>query len=250
VTAFYLGTHRPHWLNDATVALFVSRRVLAGRRSMPIAAASWALDSGGFTELNLYGEWRTTEDEYVRDVRRFADEIGRLAWVAPMDYMCEPVVLLRTGLTVKEHQRRTVANYLRLRERLGALVIPVLQGYTETDYLACWKMYDLAGVTLEDAPLVGLGSICRRQNMAEAGTVARSLHPLRLHGFGVKITGLQSFGDCLASADSLAWSYSARRDDPLIGCTHRTCTNCRRYALRWRNQVIDVLSQQRLEMPA
>jgi hypothetical protein len=25
----------------------------------------WALDSGGFSELSLYGGWRTTPEEYV-----------------------------------------------------------------------------------------------------------------------------------------------------------------------------------------
>ncbi len=39
-----------------------------------------------------------------------------LDW-APMDWMCEPAMLARTGLTVEDHQRRTSANFLELRER-------------------------------------------------------------------------------------------------------------------------------------
>ena len=71
---------------------------------------------------------------------------------------------------------------------------------------------------------------------------------LRLHGFGVKLTGLESYGDALVSADSMAWSYSARRTHPLHGCTHKSCANCLRFALRWRDQVVTRLAQQRLEV--
>ena len=44
--------------------LFVSHRRLAGRRTLPRAIAPWALDSGAFSELSLYGEWRTTAGQY------------------------------------------------------------------------------------------------------------------------------------------------------------------------------------------
>jgi len=95
---------------------------------------------------------------------------------------------------------------------------------------------------------VGLGSVCRRQNTSEAGTIVRSLAPLKLHYFGAKLTGLESFGDALVSADSMAWSYRARRDWPLPGCTHKSCANCARYALRWRDRLMAGLDQQRLEV--
>ncbi len=51
----------------------------------------------------------------------------------------------------------------------------------------------------------------------------------------------------LESADSMAWSYDARRAPALAGCTHRNCANCLEYALRWRRRVNEVLGQQRLE---
>ena len=35
---------------------------------------------------------------------------------------------------------------------------------------------------------------------------------LRLHGFGYKLTGLRWSSDHLASADSMAWSFHARRE--------------------------------------
>ena len=86
---FWLGTHKPNWL-ETDRDLFISRRRLFERKSLPVGAGPWALDSGGFTELNLFGHWQTTEDDYVSDVLRFEREIGNLAWVAPMDWMCEP----------------------------------------------------------------------------------------------------------------------------------------------------------------
>ena len=239
----------PNWLEKTDVPLFVSRRRLHERRTLPQARGTWALDSGGFTELSMFGEWQTTADEYIADVRRF-EEIGHMEWIAPQDWMCEPFITDKTGKTVVEHQALTISNYLRLRDDLGELVVPVLQGWMPDDYLRCWEMYDRARVDLEDAWLVGLGSVCRRQNTAEAGRIVRSLKPLRLHYFGAKLTGLESFGDALTSADSMAWSYRARNDSPMRGCTHKSCANCLRYALRWRDNLVERLGQQRMEVAA
>ena len=263
---FYLGTHHPNWL-ATDEDLFVSRRRLFERKTMPRAAGRWALDSGGFTELRLFGEWRTTEDEYVADVERYRSEIGHLEWVAPMDWMCEPFMLRRTGLTLAEHQERTVENFLRLRERLGYLVIPVLQGWERDDYHRCIGMYEAAGVELEEELLVGIGSVCRRQDTAEAERIFRSLDFLRMHGFGIKIAGISAFGDVLASSDSMAWSWEARRrarrhdrqtplfDWPqqmLCGAVHpvehraKNCANCHRWATTWRDNILN----DRLEVAA
>jgi hypothetical protein len=108
-------------------------------------------------------------------------------------------------------------------------------------YLACIDRYERAGIDLAAAPLVGLGSVCRRQATAQIGAITAELAAagLRLHGFGVKRHGLARYADHLQSADSLAWSYAARRRPALAGCTgHRTCANCPRYALAWREQVL------------
>lgn len=129
---FYLGTHQPAWLaRGLDVPLFVSHRRLAGRRTLPRATGSWALDSGGFTELSMHGTWRTSPYDYIRAVRRYADEIGQLDWAAPQDWMTEEHVLARTGGTVKSHQRRTVDNFIRLRSLEPELPIAAaLQGQT------------------------------------------------------------------------------------------------------------------------
>src|SRR6476659_970922 len=113
--AFYLGTHQPAWLQTANVALFVSHRRLAQRKTLPRAVTGWALDSGAFSDLSLYGRWRTSARQYSAAVRRYDDEIGRLEWAAPQDLMTEPDMLRRTGLTIREHQKRTVANFCDLQ---------------------------------------------------------------------------------------------------------------------------------------
>ena len=83
----YLGTHQPNFLATAGVRLFVSHRRLTARKTLPRAAAGWALDSGGFSELSLYGDWRTTARDYNAAVRRYDDEIVKLEWAAIQDDM-------------------------------------------------------------------------------------------------------------------------------------------------------------------
>lgn len=242
---FYLGSHMPSWLTRTAVPLFVSHRRLAPRRSLPRALGPWALDSGGFTELALHGRWETTPVEYVAAVRRYADEIGRLDWAAPQDWLCAPQLLDRTGLDVAEHQRRTLASFVELRELAPELPwVPMLQGWEPDDYLAHVDAYGAAGIELAALPLVGLGSIARRGDDPAVVDLIWRLHDdgLRLHGFGVKTEGLRRFGPALASADSMAWSYNARRHPPMPGHGHASCANCLEWALRWRLGVLDVAS--------
>jgi len=251
VTTFYLGAHHPDWLARSSVPLFVSRSSLAGRRSLPRAIAPWALDSGGFTELSTHGRWRSTAREYAADVRRFRDEIGMLDWAAPQDWMCErkPVdMLAKTGLTLEEHQRRTLDNYLELRAMAPDLpIIPVLQGWGLGDYWRHFEAYAAAGVDLASLPLVGVGTVCRRQNTAVAGIVLSMLasEGLRLHGFGLKLQGLRLSASHLASADSMAWSFNARRNPPLPGHAHKSCSNCLEYALMWREDAVNAVERGR-----
>lgn len=245
---FWLGAHHARWLATAGVPLCVSRRTLTGRRSLPRAAVPWVLDSGGFTELSLHGEWTVPAWQYATEVRRFRDEIGLLAWAAPQDWMCEPWMLAKTGLTVAEHQARTVSNFLDLRAEDDSLpIIPVLQGWTLASYEQCIARYEHAGVDLTREPVVGLGSVCRRQSGAEGAAIAATLasYGLRLHGFGFKLDGLRAAAGHLVSADSMAWSLDARRSRPLPGHSHKSCANCSTYALHWRERVLDSLKAPR-----
>ncbi len=255
MTQFYLGTHMPHWLGLVDIPLFVSHRRLMNRKTFPRALGPWALDSGGFSELQMYGEWRTTPEEYVAAVRRYRDEIGNLVWAAPQDWMCEPVVIeggqvgpikfVGTGLSVYIHQRRTVANFMRLRRLAPDLPFaPVLQGYTLEDYERCAQMYADAGVDLAAEPIVGVGSVCRRQDSDEIAAVFAHFRDrgLSLHGFGVKTLGLAKAADVLESSDSMAWSVDGLHTP---GCTasHKTESNCLPFALRWRERVMQVIAE-------
>lgn len=156
------------------------------------------------------------------------------------EWMVEPHVLARTGATVETHQRRTVTNYLRLRELAPDLpFIPVVQDDTASSYERCADLYERSGVDLAELPLVGVGSVCRRQHRAEVEQIMRSLaaRGLRLHGFGIKTTGLARYATALASADSMAWSFRGRH---VPGCTpsHRTEANCLRFALAWHDRLL------------
>lgn len=246
---FYLGTHEVGWLWDTRlehVPLFVSARRLTRRPViMRRALTRWALDSGGFTELSMHGRWTVTTAEYVALVRRCHAEIGSLDWVAPQDWMCEPQILTLTGLTVAEHQQRTVENLLELRTLAPDVhFCPVLQGWCEADYLRCVELYQARGVELADEPVVGVGTMCRRQGTREAAQIMRRLAGcgLRLHAFGAKISGLTRYADVLHSSDSLAWSLNARKHPPLAGCAHKSCANCPRWALQWRARLLQGLA--------
>lgn len=278
---FYLGTHQPHWLRlpqFADVPLFISRNRLADYKTLPRAAGRWAMDSGGFTELKDHGHWRLTAEEYVAEVRRITAGVGRMPdFVAPQDWMCEPWVIfgrnqdqppgsparfhgtreargLEPGApeqdldtAVRFHQQKTVNNLIELRQLAPEIPwMPVLQGWTLHHYLQCHALYQAAGINLAAEPIVGLGSVCRRQATSEIDEIVATLHGrgLSLHGFGVKTAGLGDYGPELASADSMAWSYDARRNAPLPGhdTRHKNCANCPDWALAWRQRVLAAIN--------
>ncbi|MFB7896107.1 hypothetical protein ACFC1B_07230 [Streptomyces xiamenensis] len=247
----YLGTHMPSWLarpefgGEKPTPLCISHRRLAGRKTLPRAVTPWMLDSGAYSELYLYGRWTVPSRVYARNVRRFADEIGDLDLASIQDWMCEPHMIARTGLSVEEHQERTIRSYLELMWLDDTLPwMPVLQGYSRDSYLRHRDLYARYGIDLTVEPRVGLGSVCRRQNTTEAIHLVETLHDdahLRLHAFGFKIGGLRKTWHRLYSSDSMAWSYNARRSDPLASCRHAKCTSCPRYALQWRLRLLNSL---------
>jgi len=238
---FYLGTDRANWLWNGQltdVPLFVSHRTLRRYKTLKPATTRWALDSGGFTELLMYGQWVTKPSEYISAIRRYQDQIGSLDWASPQDWMCEPDMLKRTGKTINMHQWLTVNNYLELRWQAPDLpIIPVLQGWTLEDYLRHVEMYERMQIDLTNQPVVGIGSICRRQATWEAAEIAQALQPLRLHAFGAKRDAIGLYGNLLTSCDSMAWSYGGRmKPDP--NCPKRSCAHCLHYALEWRQRAM------------
>ncbi len=267
---FLLGLHKAKWLGDeslAEVPVLISRNTLARRRKWPRPQGPYAIDSGGFTELQMHGRWRLTAAQYVAEIRRIVAGLGRakLLWVAPQDWMCEPIVrrggvvvprrgkpihFKGTGLPLLLHQWKTVQNFVELR-RLAPEIpwMPVLQGWDTDDYFACAELYARAGVDLFAEPIVGVGSVCRKQNTLEAARLFEQLYymGLRLHAFGLKMDGIGRAVTSLASSDSLAWSLHAAHRPPLPGHQlpgpgrpkgHKSCANCLEYALRWRSELL------------
>jgi hypothetical protein len=200
------------------------------------------LDSGGFSELTLYDGWRTPARQYAAEVGQWSERIGGMRWAAPQDWMCEPGMLAKTGLTVAEHQRRTVASIQELRALAPGLPwVPVLQGWTAADYFRCIDLYAAAGIDLASESLVGVGSVCRREGTDFVVRLIRDLSQLglRLHGFGLKTTGVGRCGEYLTSADSMAWSSAARRRPiRLPGHRHLKCASCLTWAMQWRGRVL------------
>lgn len=207
-----MGLHQP---SDAQhfARCCVSVNRLRNRKSN-FQVSEWMMDSGAFTEISTHGDYRTPVDRYAREIDRWAT-CGNLVAAVAQDWMCEPFIVNRTGLTVEQHQRRTIERYDALMTlQPPAYIMPVLQGYRPDEYLTHLEQY---GERLAPGAWVGVGSVCKRN--AKPGAVASvlwAIHErrpdLRLHGFGVKLTALQSQDvlRLLWSADSMAWSYAAR----------------------------------------
>lgn len=224
---------------------------------LPRATAPWVLDSRAFTELMENGGWRFTAAEYAADVLRYAAEIGHLEWVAPQDWPAASRVLAVTGLTALEHQLRTTASVVTLRELLGDTVhvLAVVTGENLDDYLRHIEMYSAAGIDLTRERLVGVGALVGRP-AGEVARIIRALHAagvIRLHGFGLKTGSLALIGHLLVSTDSTDWQREGRYDVGL--CRHegsrvRWETNCPQYAREWRTRQQDIADRAGASVPA
>lgn len=212
---FYCGLHQP---GDATTfaRAFISINRLRGRRK-PVACPDVVIDSGAFVELEKWGRYRHSVEEYADELRRLHEAgVVQITAAVAQDYMCEPFMLAKTGLTVEDHQRLTIERYDALLAcGLPFHILPVLQGYAPADYVRHVRQY---GDRLKPGMWVGVGSVCKRNSQPEQ--IVAVLHAikaarpdLRLHGFGVKLTALMHAGvrAMLYSADSMAWSFSARK---------------------------------------
>lgn len=209
---FFVGLHQP---SDAKrfERAFVSVNRLRGRKKA-VGATEWIMDSGAFTEISTHGRYRHSVEEYAAEINRWASDPGLLAAVS-QDYMCEPFIIEKTGLSVEEHQRLTIERYDALLPLVSVYVMPVLQGYAPADYVRHLEMY---GDRLARGAWVGVGSICKRNtnvgSVEQILTAIKQRRPdLRLHGFGLKTTALGSatVRDALHTADSMAWSFAARK---------------------------------------
>lgn len=212
---FFTGLHQP---SDARhfASAFISVNRLRGRATPErVEVRDWIMDSGAFTEVSRHGGYRSTPADYAREVRRWV-KVGNLLACVAQDFMCESWILERTGLSVPDHQRLTIERYdALLAADPGVYVLPVLQGYSPGEYVDHIEAY---GARLPLGAWVGVGSVCKRNasvlSILRVLTFIRDARPdLRLHGFGLKSTALafEPIREMLHSADSMAWSFAARR---------------------------------------
>ncbi len=217
VLRFYVGLCNAHHVRHVPRA-FVSAMRLWHRRSA-FEANDWIMDSGAFSVIEKHGGWPAefSPAAYAARIRQFAPCGSLLAAVA-QDYMCEPFMVAKTGLSVAEHQRLTVERYdaLLAEDTAGVAIMPVLQGYRPREYVEHVRLY---GDRLRPGAWVGVGSVCKRNASPAAvaavlEAVARERPDLRLHGFGCKTTALADAAvrDRLFSADSMAWSFAGRHE--------------------------------------
>jgi len=227
---FFVGLHQP---SDArhVDACCVSVNRLRKRVSFPVS--DWLMDSGAFTEILTHGGYRHSVEAYASEVKRWAG-VGRLLAAATQDFMCEPFILQRTGLTVADHQRLTIERFDALRrcDTGGVSVLPVLQGYQPHEYARHVRQY---GERLAPGAWVGVGSVCKRNASPESIVAVllsiKSERPdLRLHGFGLKQTALADprVVGLLASADSMAWSFAARKEGRNANDWREAVSYCKR----------------------
>lgn len=270
MTTVYLTTHKAGWAWDERrrgVPLCVQARYLAERKTLKPGTGPLLIDSGGFTHLLRHGReagrnlrWGSPSmQEYAELVARCVREIGQVDGAAPQDWMSEPAMIWGgkvgmaqaegTGLSHEIHAHLTMLSYVSLTSYWPEVsddpcpFFPVLQGWTLGHLEYCRELYVAAGVDLAAAPIVGLGSVCRRSDTIKISLLASwfARYGYSLHGFGVKMGGLElAAGGAWTSIDTEAWSYDAyRAHRPLIdGHTHQTCANCLDYALAWRKRLL------------
>jgi hypothetical protein len=211
---FYAGIFHPHRA-DVVPRAFVSVNVLRKRRSF-FPVHEWIMDSGAFTEIATYGRYRHGVEEYAAEINRWKS-CGNLVAAVAQDWMCEPFIVAKTGLSVAEHQARTIERYDALKPLVpDVYIMPVLQGFQPFEYVDHIRAY---GDRLAYGAYVGVGSVCKRNGKPRAilsvlDAILGERPDLKLHGFGLKITALRSSAivSRLYSADSMAWSFAARKE--------------------------------------
>src|SRR4051812_29500142 len=131
---FYVGLHQPSDAQHFDRCMVSINRL--EHRVSDFVVADWMLDSAAFTKLLLHGCYRASPVAYAGHVKRWA-RCGNLLAASTEDYMCEPFILAKTGLSVTEHQRLTIERYDVIAAEVGdaAYILPVLQGFMPREYV-------------------------------------------------------------------------------------------------------------------
>lgn len=227
------------------------------RLGMAPWSACSVIDSGGFVAMKMFGGYRWTVEEYVDAVVTNCWR-GHLPfpwkWWAAMDLCCEPEIA-KDRKEVIARVEGTARLYEETLEHLDWWrgegdtetpdPMPVLQGWKPEDYLLSVSLLEAVRAANGREPLprlVGVGSVCRRDIHGEDGLLnildmldLELPDHVELHLFGVKGVALKHLGalaDRVASIDSEAWDYAARRArgaerrryQQLEGCTIQEAT--------------------------
>ena len=245
---FFIGLHQEcdAWAFQNCMVSFNRLQPRGNRvgRQSDFRVNDWILDSGAFSEISKYGKWRTSTEQYIEGIHRWTS-CGNLLAAVTQDMMCEPFILEKTGLTVGAHQEETIRRYVEIDQWTDVYIMPVLQGFAPYDYVCHLNQY---GSLLAPAAWVGVGSVCRRNS--DPGVIEDILlaikserSDLQLHGFGLKITALESepVRSMLYSSDSMAWSTAGRRE--------RNAPNDPRDALRYAARVQTLIDRPVLVNP-
>ena len=177
-----------------------------------------ALDSAGFVAMARYRGFPWTIEQYLDLV-----ESWPWAWYASWDQCVEPEIAsskIDVFFRLAENCRLLSEVRTRARDRGLPDPMPVVQGW-EVDHYR-WSLDHLPLASWP--PLLGVGSMCRRHVHGPNGILAivealdRVLPSgVGLHLFGVKGTALRFLSDPprIASVDSMAWDFAARRQVPV-----------------------------------
>jgi hypothetical protein len=214
MTCFYIGLHHPitawPFLN-----CMISVNTLVKRQG-GFRVNNWIMDSGAFSQISAHGKFMMSQDKYLEEIHRWSTN-GRLRAAVCQDWMCEEFILKKTGLDIKEHQRRTMQSYCYLRDFSDVYIMPVLQGFEPQDYVEHLSMYN---THIDRGAWVGVGSVCKRNGNADAIedvllAIKRERPDIMIHGFGLKKEALErgTVRSLLHSCDSMAWSYAGRREE-------------------------------------
>src|ERR1043165_4575146 len=102
---FFVGLHQPADGRHFQHACLSVNRLRT--RTSDFVVRDWMLDSGAFSELARFGRYRDPVEVYALQIDRWS-RCGNLLAAVAQDYMCEPLMLEKTGLSITAHQRLTI----------------------------------------------------------------------------------------------------------------------------------------------
>ncbi len=194
--------------------------VVSVRRPDPVqfAGLDAALDSAGFVAMARYRGFPWSVSQYLDLV-----ESWPWTWYASWDQCVEPEIAsskIDVYFRLAETCRLLSEVRSQARDRGLPDPMPVVQGWEVDHY-----RWSLEHLPLASWPkLLGVGSMCRRRVHGPNGILTivealdRELPPgVGLHLFGVKGDALRFLSDQprIASVDSMAWDFAARRQIPV-----------------------------------